>query len=531
MTRNKVFLYILISFLLIGTIGCDSSKSGNTPSQPQISPQSGSMALPIVKSPITVRWFSTNYANTIVSSYAEIDALQELEKRTGIKIEWIHPLSNDQLNLMLASADYPDIISGGDPVKTYNDKITINLKDLIDQHAPSLKKVLSSNPDMKRQAVNDSGDIISFPQLNPDLRRNAYRGFMMRKDWLTKVNMTAPTTVDEWYKVLKAFKDKDPNGNGKADEIPYCDEKGGGIGPMAAAWGVKGDFFVSPKTGKMTYGPIEPAYKEYLSTMRKWYEEGLIDKEYAKTDRKGLDSKVYGDFLGTFWGTTGSYMSTYLLGMKDNNPQFDLIGIQFPIGPAGKAYNAVDGTNNYASTCASVSTASKYPVEITKMMNYMYSDEGTVLFNWGIKGKSYTEENGQKKFTDAVLKNPDGKLPTDMINKFSLGGVGFTRAMDYEAYKVVYYGMPQQQAASELWFKSDMSLLKIPVTLTPDEKTQYDTIMSDVNSYKNQMNTKFITGVESMDRFDDYVQTIKKMRIDDATQIQQAAYERYMNRK
>ena len=96
----------------------------------------------------------------------------------------------------------------------------IPLEDLIDKYAPNLKKFFEENPRYKKDAIAADGHIYIIPNYNDYFNLKTTQGYYIRKDWLKKLNLKEPKTVDELYKTLVAFRDKDPNGNGKKDEVP-----------------------------------------------------------------------------------------------------------------------------------------------------------------------------------------------------------------------------------------------------------------------------------------------------------------------
>lgn len=129
--------------------------------------------------------------------------------------------SNQAWNTMLASKVLPDIIHG----TTSNLKDLgemgglIPLEDLIDQYAPNVTKFFEECPEAKIAATASDGHIYFIPGSLSGTEKEAVpsKGWFMRTDWLEKLGLKAPTTVDEMYKVLTAFKTQDPNGNGKAE--------------------------------------------------------------------------------------------------------------------------------------------------------------------------------------------------------------------------------------------------------------------------------------------------------------------------
>lgn len=174
-----------------------------------------------------------------------------------------------------------------------------------------------------------------------------------------------------------------------------------------------------------------------------------------------------------------------------------------------------------------VITTSCKDVELAaRLLDYAYSEEGHMLFNFGIEGVSYTMENGEPIYTDLLLKNPDLSITHAMA--------GYIRAnyngpfVQDEAYASQYYTLDAQKEAIELWSDTNAgNHILPPVTPTVDESKEQAQIMNEINTYRDEMTLKFILGNKSFDEWDDYVKTIKGMNIDRVLEIQNAALERY----
>ena len=128
----------------------------------------------------------------------------------------------EALNLMLASGTIPDIVGSSrikDFVNQYGPEgAFLPLNDLIDEHAPNLKKFFAEKPEIAAAISAADGNMYYIPYL-PDGKYG--RAYWIRTDWLNKLGLEMPETVEDYEKVLRAFKTQDPNGNGEADEVPY----------------------------------------------------------------------------------------------------------------------------------------------------------------------------------------------------------------------------------------------------------------------------------------------------------------------
>lgn len=150
-----------------------------------------------------------------VENLGETPLGKELEKRTGVKVEYVHPQagqSAEQFNIMLASDELTDIVTynwlgyGGGPDKTIEDGYIYKLNDIFDKYAPALKKYLANNKDADKQIKSDAGSYYVFPFITGEKWMSTCQGLILRKDWLDKLGLSEPKTLDELENVLREFK-------------------------------------------------------------------------------------------------------------------------------------------------------------------------------------------------------------------------------------------------------------------------------------------------------------------------------------
>jgi putative aldouronate transport system substrate-binding protein len=502
------------------------------------------LTLPITKEPVTLTVFAglADRAAVSIKSYGEMAAFQELERRTGIDLVFHDAAvgqSREQFNLMLAANDMDDLIYyewpvyfAGGPQKALDDNVILELGDLIRKYAPNFSEILANHDDVRRESITDSGSFYMMPLLKMDLADRVSGGFQIRKDWLDKLGLQKPTTIDEWYTVLKAFKEKDPNGNGKADEIPFINSKivdTNGVERFSYAWGFPTEFYMENRIVK--YGPMQPAFKEFLLTMRKWYTEELIDQDFLISDRKDHDSKVTSELGGAYYGLINSYMGTYTGVMKNINPAFDIREVPLPKAPDGKHHDFhTDQARVVQTTGFALASTNKHPVESIKLLDYFYSDEGRILMNLGIEGLTYKIENGTYVFTDLITKNPDG-LPLDRaISKYTPAGTACRLYQDprYWAQMMAY---DNQREASKILQDNTAERVLPPITPTPEESSRLAAIQNEVNTYFKEMFAKFVMGQADIEKeFDTYLGVLKSLNVDEAIAIQQRALDRFYKR-
>lgn len=534
---RKAWLALLALVFVVAA--CSQGNAGETGAGSNDSPSastgeeaaSDKPKLPLVNSPLTLDFYTAldSKVSATMKSNNETAIFPYLEKETGIKINFVHPpsgMEQEQFNLMISSSDLPDLMSynwsryPGGPQKAINDGVIISLNDLVDKHAPFFKKYLNDHPDIKKDIITDDGTIYSFPLLREEKIHRFVAGFQLRKDWLDKYQLAAPQTIDDWYRVLTTFKEKDPS------IIPFSGNSGH-VREFMSAWGITFDFYVDGN--QIKFGPAQPEYKAFLETIKKWYDEGLIDKDFATSKPADLDAKVTGSKTGSFNALLNGGMGRYLDLMK-NDPQFQLVGVANPLHKDGVSYNFKTETRSaFPGGGVAVSGTTKKAVEAVKWLDIGYSPWGHLLFNFGLEGQSYTMVNGYPKLTDEITKNPKWSL-VNALARYSIGNCcGRFFVEDARlAEQVTTY--PAQLEAGAAWSKASSDRALPSITPTLEESKRLSLIMTEVKTYADEMFLKFIFGNEPLSNFDAYLARLKQMKIDEAVGIQQTALERYTKR-
>ena len=448
---------------------------------------------------------------------------KEVEKKTGVKLKGVVASSNSDyataFQNMVASGQLADIIACDlttDIEKLGKDGGVIPLNDLIEEHAPHIKEALDSDPNLKYQATAEDGNIYNIP-LGKELKSSQF--YWIRQDWLDKLGLEAPTTVDELHDVLTAFKNNDPNGNGQADEIPLFDRSATAeteMGEYLALWDSSASFY--PRDGKITYEPLTENYKNAVKNLAQWYKEGLIDPEIftrGMSARDTLLSNNTGGFTHD-WVSTGNYNDS----LGEEIPGFQMTAIA-PLKDQNG--NVKERDYRYAECGWGISSQCKDPESVIK-----FTEEGSDLMNWGIEGKTYTvDDKGNKAFTEEVFNS--GLAPVEYLR--SLGSqyrAGYVQAADYEYATMNEAG----KAANELydahdeWFKAP----KLPeLKLSTDGMDEYKSIMSGIEPIVYEKLQSWILGSSNIDdEYDAFIQELKDRDIEKAIEIQQKAYDNYV---
>ncbi|HZG87870.1 extracellular solute-binding protein [Paenibacillus sp.] len=491
----------------------------------------------VSEKPVELSWFVQNDSKVTATmkDFSEMKIMPILKEATNVTINFKQPpvgMESEQFNLMISSGDLTDMIYWnwsaypGGPEKALRDGVIIPLNDLVDKHAPNFKRFLEENPHIQRDIMTDDGTLYTFPITRDGDWPKFVFGFQLRQDWLDRLNLEVPKTMDDWYNVLTAFKNSDPN------VIPFGNQTPSKIGDMPllhfmSAWGMAYGFY--QVDGSVKFGAAQPEYKEFLATMKKWYDEGLIDPDFSATDGKQFDAKVTGHRLGSFGAMLNGGMGRLSDLMKDD-PNFKLVGAPFPTAKDGKSYNFhYDARSPFPGFGNAVSSKSKKAVEAVKWMDVAYSEWGHNLMNFGIEGETYNWVDGYPKYTDLVLKN-DSMPAVNVLAQYTMASVNGRFFQQDSRYFEQILTYPQQKEASMTWSQASIERQMPIITPTSDESSRLASTMSEINTYADEMLLKFITGRESLDNFDAYVERLYQMNLEEAISIQQAALERYKQR-
>ncbi|HCS74244.1 MAG TPA: hypothetical protein DIW17_10255 [Clostridiales bacterium] len=540
--NKQQLLAVLLTVILIFSVLLTACNSGTGDSPDENDDGSNSIPLeervaevyelPLVSEPFTITFATVENAG-IPHSYADnLPAFRELEKRTGIHVNF-EAAPADQYNTSMqtrlaAAKDLPDLIRvPDDPIRYATGGVIIPIDGLIGDYAPNIISLFKERPEVKKAMVAPNGRIYTLSAVVDARSMVNLNGIGMRKDWLETLNLKEPDTIDEWYEVLLAFKGGDPNGNGKKDEIPVLAMNVNGLYKIAWSYGLHlalSDGWYPDEDGNIVYEWIDPKMKDWLQEMNKWYEAGLLDPDMDTQNRDKFTAKAIGDVGGVSVSDMTMQFPQWNERMINDYPHARWEGIVPPEGPKGnRMMEREQPTENYHYA---ITKDCENPKLLMQWLDYMFaSEEGKILMgNFGLEGLSYEMVNGKPQFTDYILKSEFGSG----IAQASLGVNGsFPRILMREMIEqrfLQYDGeVAQSNIATQYYVPSFPRVLA-----SKEESDRFTGIMADITTYKDEMLIKFIQGIEPLDKFDDYVISIQGLGIEDAIKIKQDQYDRYM---
>ena len=499
-------------------------------------PEPEPFTLPITDEETTLTLWMRTEPFTIAYPDITMDTVtfyREMAERTNVNVEITGVIAfqaAENFNLMVASGDYCDMIGRFATFYTagidagIDNGVIIDLSEYFDDYMVNYDYALKTNDTFRRDCTSAEGRVGAANTLY-EITEGEQIGPCIRQDWLDELGLDLPVTYDDYYDVLKAFQDAGHDG---ALALRWNGVNSGNY--LIAGFDAAGFFDDTEVSvpflnidGEVKFGAIEDGYRDYLELMNQWYSEGLIYQDFYSLDTSTYPENLSNGTFGIAVVDRGQMTSTQL-SLEAAQPGADLVGLKDARQNAEDTlhiqyvtYNVSDGYS-ISTSCQDVETAAKY-------LDYLYTDEGSVLAGYGVEGEGLEyDAEGNPQFSDLVLHNDDYPCTPAMVKYATYGCPGI-----YDGSR--YMGAYDERTASavELWGEDDQEYLyPTNAGLTVDESDVYSNIMSEVRTYVQEMTLKFITGAESMDQWDTYVQTIEDMGIADAIEIKQDALDRYL---
>lgn len=401
----------------------------------------------------------------------------------------------------------------------------IPLDSLIDEYAPNIKAYFEQYPEYKAACLASDGKLYVIPTTYDTI---ASEGFFIRKDWLEKLNLEVPTTVDEYYNVLKAFKTQDPNGNGKADEIPFF-QRGKTWNSLTQLWGAYPRWYVD-ENNKVHYGWTEDAMKTAMENIVKWNKEGLIDPELAT--RQNAREDLLGNNLGgsthDWFSSTGSFTKTVKESHKGEAwaENFDFSAIMPPADSNGDVKEIYSRPLMRGSGWA-ISSSNEYVVETIKYFDWWFTEQGKLSYWYGAEGKEYTKDaDGNVTFTDLVMDSKNG-VPMYMRD------IGQLEQGAPMSMKAEMAGMTEGAKEGFAMYESEVDIkAQFPTfTYTAEEIAERDPLATAVTTFVEETTAKWFAGDTELNdaAWDAYISKAKELGVDRLIEIHQQAYDRFVS--
>lgn len=452
---------------------------------------------------------------------------QWISEFTGVNIIWERPAAGadgtQAYNLMLASDDLPDLIyTYSLPAQGENllyEKTIISLDDYIQEYAPNLYRRLKENHELDLAVKTDSGHYYTFPFIREDVAYlGTWQGPAIRKDYLEQLGLGEPVTISDWDEILHKFKD--------ICDTPLSVYSGTQLLQwFGNAYGFYYGYFVEDQQVNVWYNA--EGYYDFLVQMKKWYDDGLIDPDFITMDMTGLVSKVAGNSVGSVFMGSGT-VARFKPALEENGFDYNIIPASYPVMNEGDIIKFPQGEAAWIGTGAVITTNCKNIPLAMRFLDYGYTDEGVITYNFGKEGVSFNFVDGVPTFTELVTASSEGT--TTAIQRYSPMTANAPSIMLVEFYN--QKTDPLGIASVEKWIENTdgVPYRMPPISATVDEITELSDLETTINTYATEMYYNFILGTESLDNFDDYIGNLKSMNVDRILQIKTEQLQRYFAR-
>ncbi len=531
---KKIIALVLAMIMLMSVFaGCGKSSApdkettaGDSTELPDNLNETG---WPIVNEKITLTLCGMT-PPTLISDWNESLFFKRMEENTNIAFD-CNAIPNaswkEKFNLMFAGEDLPDVFFKANmsqqDIQAYCDQgYLIDLAPMIPKYAPNIAKLLAEDPQFKAAITLPDGRIPTLPQVGQPI---PLEPLWLNQDWLEKLKLDMPTNADELYEVLKAFKEKDPNGNGKADEIPLIlfgdDGCVSQIRVLLAYFGIlfcrgeASDMYVDPFTNELVYGPESDAFKEALQFMKKLYDEGLMDYEsftqtQAQAKAKGMEADP----------RLGGFLTSSPLLVVGLERHYDYGIVPAPEYNGHKGWPLVryitPGKFAITNTCEA-------PEAVLRWVDYFYSQEGGEFLWMGMKDSEYKiNEDGS---WDWII--PEGEDEKSLRAKISMQPGGNFPGIVPELWNKTKNPVESHLIKWRGTVRDDCYLTMPVIYYDRTDAKQLSSLTTDLGTYIDQAIAQFITGELDLEKdWDTYLNTLKQMGSEDVKNIVTANYEK-----
>ncbi len=537
--KKNLCILLAVALMLTSTVGCGSNSKANEYTPKEITVVDGKEMVdnmyvegyPIVKDKVTINLMGIY--ETRQTYFEDMELFKEIEERTNVDINWelIPQTDWDQKkNLKLASGTYPDAFYGGitdhDITKYAPQGIFIPLDDLIDKYAPNIKKIFEKYPAYEKSCRSTDGKIYSLSRIYVDPGAYNPDQLFINKKWLDKLGLEVPTTMDEFYNVLMAFKTKDPNGNNKADEIPFTGRFNHFIQGYHSLFGAYGrpDFtgkgmyshFIVEDGNKVVFTADKEEYRTAIRELHKFFKDGLFDQEIFTQDVKQYFAKGKTEDV-----TVGSFMLWNRGNMVGPERAKDYVPVPPLKGSDADPVWIKEMSGNSPVTEFAITSQCKYPEIIIRWIDQFFDEELSVRAAWGPIVKS---ENGPATF---AVRNTDQSFDDYRFKNAPI----FGPCVVYEDYYGRVVEMPDSMVEKyeimKEHYEKYMTATSITgLKLTPEETEWFTANAVDINNYVNDHQARWLLEGGVDEEWDKYIEGLKALNIDKHIEMMTEAYNR-----
>jgi putative aldouronate transport system substrate-binding protein len=488
---TAALMAICMTMTALAACGNEEQDGASATASPGASAASGAAAGP--KREISISIFDRGQVPTEEGSYESNRWTKWIDANSPAIVKWVPVARNEaqvKLNTLIASGSAPDLIWEYDRnyiAQLANQGAIQPIGEYVEKYSTTYKNYLKEHPELKPFiTINDK--LYAITSLRGE-EAIANHGMWIRQDWLDKLGLKTPATVEELVDVARKFRDNDPDGNGKADTVPITFNGNGNLIMRSlfltheTQWYLEGD--------RLQFGRINDRFADSLAFQKQLYEEGLIDKEFI-TDKNFQRSSQFfttgksGIFMGS-WNMENMFMD-----LKKNVPDARMKALE----PVASKY----GKNGlYQETPANILVAFNASMKEDKMETAIKFLDWMLETGW--RPLKYGEENVHYKMEGDIPKTIDAAVFRKEVSYAGEYAVVNKHGLKAEWFPV----MAATDALSQEYAKEKAESLKvamknefrrdIPFSPSLPELTQ---LLATLTPIAQQIEAKVITGGSAM---------------------------------
>lgn len=491
-----------------------------------------------------------------LEDWTKVADIEEYATRLGIRLDcnFYETDWETQLTLMVAGDELPDMLAGcsmnvSDVNEWGEEGYFLDLNEYIDL-MPNLQAFFEKYPELEAFCTTSDGHIYGLPKLRVDMTDRLTRSFI-NKQWLENLGLSMPTSIDEYYDVLVAFKEQDANGNGDPnDEVPllFTSDEGGYSAiekTLLDAFGIYTSdinyILQADENGKVELAHTGDKYKEYLRFLNKLYKEGLMEQEAFTITSDEVTTRQQNEIYGSF----GCGSAPFVMANKDISYDANWLALAGLYSDFNKERNVSISSPVQNSILVAVNGNVENPEAMARFIDYFYTEEGMLSATKGYDGVTFDMVDDELLGT----KVPQMRVPE-----------GYTSGEEYRYKGAILneaLNLVEKNIDRQAMFDSSREVLQKPefvaeygwaarvidafkadgvngidaypvVSYTAEEVKERGDIQKDIKTYLKQARAQFITGELDLDKdWDTYVSTLEQMNLGRLLEIEQAAYDRY----
>lgn len=375
----------------------------------------------------------------------------------------------------------------------------IDLGPLLEENAPNLWALLEAHPDWREAITLPSGKIAALPAIQELAPQNA---MWINQTWLERLGLEAPTDWESLREVLTAFRDRDPNGNGKRDEIPFAF-----LGPwelkfFSHAWGVAASDYniYLDEAGQVHYWPAEERFWEMALALREFYQDGLLDPDgfiTADALRRITDEDAEAVY-GVFFAPTPVNLVPYDMSV-------DYALLEPLVFEEKQIYRDLCGEVTRGTFA--ITSACEDPAALLAWVDVLYTEEGAIAALAGTEGEDYVVgEDGSWTWKGGLEA-----MTASTLSELSVYDTGDMPWLFPDAFYDRYDEDNVQRVNGELRKLNACVVEPFPVyTLTEEESARALELQSQLGPYVDETLARVVLGELDADEAQTFVEGLEE---------------------